>query len=136
MLNHRLVIFYRVMKSRKKSIGIALLLCCIMIVAVLWLLGPRTANHFGWIWHDSLPDHVAYSGRIYAPANPYECSTIDGTPKDGLTQAGSVPAIFGAPAPLFFKRYSGNNPAYSLVMGVYVQKSAGCYVLYVIEGGP
>jgi hypothetical protein len=102
-----------------------------VIVAALWLLGPRVANHFGWIWHDRLPDHVAYAGRIYAPA-PGGCVT----PGDGLTQAGSVPAIFRAPAPIFVASSNGNNLAYSLAMEVYVQKNVGCNVLYVIEGGP
>jgi hypothetical protein len=119
------------MRNRRNIVGIAsisLLLCCIAVLAVLWLLGPRIANHYGKIWQDTLPDHAAYSGRIYASAYPDKCVT----PGDGLIQVGSIPAIFGASAPLFAAGSNGN----SLVMGVYVQKNVGCYILYEIEGGP
>src|ERR1019366_6423214 len=119
------------MRRRRNIVGISLLSCCIVIVVALWCLGPRVANHFGWIWHNRIPDHVAYSGRIYAPA-PGGCVN----PENGLTQAGSVPAIFGAPAPIFVESSNGNSPAYSTVMEVYVRINVGCYVLYVIGGGP
>jgi hypothetical protein len=123
------------MQNRRNIVGIAgisLLFCCIMIVAALWLLGPRIANHDGWIWRDRLPDHVAYSGRMYSPASG-ECLT----PGNGLTQVGSVPAVLGASAPLFAESSNGNSPAaYATTMEIYVQKNVGCYVLYVIEGGP
>ena len=130
------------MKSRKNTISIVLLLVCITAIVALRLLGPRIANHYGWIWHDTLPDHVAYSGRIYAPAYSGQCLTQYGAkqtlinPRDGLVQAGSIPAIFGASAPLFVESTNGNNPSYSLSMEVYVQKNVGCYVFYEIEGGP
>jgi hypothetical protein len=130
------------MKSRKNTIGIILLLGCITAIVALWLLGPRVANHVGWVWQNTLPDHVAYSGRTYAPAYSGQCLTQDGAkqtlvnPRDGFVQVESVPALFGTSAPLFVESSNGKNPSYSLSMEVYVQKNVGCYVFYVIEGGP
>lgn len=130
------------MDNLTSRVCMAFLLCCIVIAAMLWLTGPRVANHFGWLWQGTLPDHVDYAGRTYAPGYSGRCLTVDEAKQtlinagDKLIQAGSVPAMLGVSAPLFVESSDGNTPAFSLIMQVYVEKNSGCYVSYGIEGGP
>jgi hypothetical protein len=121
--------------SKRKLLLLSLIIGGCIVIALLWLSGPKVANRLGWAWGDNFPDHLYYHGRSYS-LGLSGCKTLNDIRNNqmAITQIGTVPIVFGSSSPMFAPQDQVESK--SVVIQIFVKEKNNCYRTYVLEGSP